>query len=82
MNLYIDYSLCEGCGTCQELYPHIFEMRNSVAWVTGHDSLEPDKLSEVVNVCIYGAISVEGPCGESRSHGAPTSRGRSNRRGR
>ena len=82
MNLYIDYALCEGCGACQELYPDLFEMRDSVAWVINHESFEPDKQDEVVNVCIYGAISVESSDAGSRSHGAPTSRGRSSRRGR
>ena len=80
--LYVDYSLCQGCGACAELYPGLFEMREGQAWVINHESFYTEEQDHVVNVCIYGAIYIQGPGTEARSHDAPSSRGRSGRKGR
>lgn len=81
MKPYIDYSLCVGCGACAEMLPGFFEMRGERAWVINFEEFDEKKHAEVVTACIYGAISLEGPGpAPGRSHGAPTSRGRSGRR--
>lgn len=79
---YIDYALCVGCGACAELYPAYFVLRDGQAWLVGHMQFDPELTEDVINSCIYGAISVEGPDGEGISHGAPAARGRWGRRGR
>ena len=79
---YIDYSLCVGCGACAELYPAIFVLRDGQAWVSDLDAFTPSMAGDIIRTCIYGAITVEGPGSEGISHKAPSSRGRSGRRGR
>ena len=79
---YIDYSLCVGCGACAELSPRLFVIREGLAWVQNHEDFDQALSSEVVKICTYGAITIEGPGQDKRSHNAPASRGRGGKRGR
>ena len=33
----VDMDLCIGCGSCVELCPEVFELRDDKAWVIGED---------------------------------------------
>ena len=56
---YIDYSLCEGCCACAELYPLFFEMRDEKAWLINHEKFIFEEHRGVVYVCPFRAISIE-----------------------
>jgi len=77
---FIDYALCVGCGACAEAFPEVFVIRDGLAWVLDSEGLHMQNLDNMVNICIYGAISIEGPGSSIRSNKAPASRGRSGRR--
>ena len=79
---FIDYSLCVGCGACSETFPALFVLHDDRAWVQNHESFDPEDGDRIIAVCIYGAISIEGPGEDRRSHNAPASRGRGGKRGR
>lgn len=55
----VDYSSCEGCGTCEALCPEIFEMQNEKAEVKDDSGGDCD-LEEAVQSCPTDSISVEG----------------------
>jgi hypothetical protein len=64
------------------MFPQFFVLRDGRTWVQNHESFDPAISNEVIAVCIYGAISIEGPGHGKKSHKAPSSRGRGRRRGR
>ncbi len=55
----IDYSLCQGCGGCAEMFPDLFEMRDDRAWVVNADSFSVEDRPGILTVCPYYAISLE-----------------------
>ena len=56
---FIDYGLCTGCEACAEVFPDLFEMRDERAWVRNVERFDPEKHPGVVQVCPFGAISLE-----------------------
>ncbi len=55
----IDYSLCQGCGGCSDLYPRFFELREEKAWVINTDEFNSEECPGVLTVCPYYAITLE-----------------------
>jgi ferredoxin len=55
----VDFSSCEGCGTCEALCPEIFEMRDEKAWLLDESGGDCD-LVEAVQNCPTESITVEG----------------------
>ena len=54
----IDFDLCIGCGSCVELCPQVFEMRDDVkAYVIAPDKCNTCDCEEAVNICPSEAIS-------------------------
>ncbi|NIR27715.1 MAG: ferredoxin [Gammaproteobacteria bacterium] len=60
MHIHIDYSACEGCGACADVYPELFEMRDSLAWLLGEGPSDTAQCQEIARVCPFGAIVVSG----------------------
>ena len=57
--IYIDYSLCTGCGACAELYPMFFEMRGERPWVINYEKFDAEKDKGIIFCCPFRAIIVE-----------------------
>lgn len=55
----VDYHECTGCGSCVELCPEVFEMRDEKAWVIGPYKCNTCDCQEAVNVCPSEAIKLE-----------------------
>jgi ferredoxin len=56
----INEEVCEGCGTCQETCPEVFQVGDDEkAHVIGPDKLDTCNLQEVVELCPTQAITLE-----------------------
>ncbi len=56
----IDYDLCTGCGTCVELCPDVFELRDDEkAYVTAPDKCDTCDCEESADTCPSEAITFE-----------------------
>ncbi len=56
----VDYDLCEGCGTCVELCPEVFELRDDEkAYVIGIDKCDTCDCQEAADLCPVEAITFE-----------------------
>lgn len=60
ITISVDFGACEGCGTCAELCPDVFEIRDEKSWVLKEEGVEGCDLEEIVQSCPTEAISVEG----------------------
>jgi len=56
---YIDYSLCEGCGACAEIYPMFFMMKNDLPWLINHEKFVYEEHKAIPNCCPFRAIKIE-----------------------
>ena len=58
--IIIDEDLCEGCETCVELCPDVFELgENEKARVKNPDALDTCNSEEAVGSCPAGALTLE-----------------------
>lgn len=57
MAVAVDTELCIGCGTCAELCPEVFEMRDDKAWVITGKSASGD-CQAAVDSCPVEAITL------------------------
>lgn len=55
----VDMDLCIGCGSCAELCPEVFEMRDDKAWVIGPDKCNTCDCEAAADSCPVEAISFE-----------------------
>ncbi len=55
----VDMELCIGCGSCAELCPEVFEMRDDKAWVIGPDKCNTCDCETAADSCPVEAISFE-----------------------
>lgn len=53
----VDYDTCEGCGSCVDLCPEVFEMRDEKAWVAGEDKCGTCDCQGAIDICPVQAIS-------------------------
>jgi ferredoxin len=60
VKIEVDFDACEGCGTCEELCPDVFEVRDEKSWVLNEEGSPDCDLEEVVQSCPTEAIHVEG----------------------
>ncbi|HXX53225.1 MAG TPA: ferredoxin [Thermodesulfovibrionales bacterium] len=56
---HIDYSACNGCGACAELYPLFFVIKDDKAWLINHEEFVFEKHKGVAYCCPFGAIILE-----------------------
>lgn len=55
----INEELCEGCGSCQEVCPEVFEVRDEKAYVIGPDKCNTCNCQEAADLCPTQAITFE-----------------------
>lgn len=55
----VDMDLCIGCGSCAEICPEVFEMRDDKAWVIGPDKCNTCDCETAADSCPVEAISFE-----------------------
>jgi len=53
----VDVDLCIGCGSCVEVCPEVFELRDEKAWVIS-DKCDSCDCTEAANVCPSEAIKI------------------------
>lgn len=54
----INYDECIGCGSCVEVCPKVFELRDDTkAYVIGEDKCDTCDCEDAVNICPTEAIS-------------------------
>ena len=56
----IDWEECIGCGSCAEICPEVFEVRDDAkAYVIGEDKCSTCSCEEAVDICPVEAITIE-----------------------
>ncbi len=54
----VDWDACIGCGSCVEICPEVFELRDDKAFVIGPDKCSTCNCQEAVDICPVQAISL------------------------
>jgi len=58
--LVIDEDSCEGCATCQELCPEVFEVGDDEkAHIIGPDKLDSCNIQEAIETCPTQSLTLE-----------------------
>ncbi|HWR57660.1 MAG TPA: ferredoxin [Thermodesulfovibrionales bacterium] len=55
----VDMDLCIGCGSCVEMCPEVFELRDDKAWVIGPDKCSTCDCQASADTCPVEAIKFE-----------------------
>jgi ferredoxin len=56
----VDYELCVGCGSCVEVCPEVFEVRDDQkCWVIGPDKCNTCDCQQAADLCPSQAIKLE-----------------------
>ena len=52
----VDWDLCIGCGSCIELCPEVFELKDDKAVVTNAEKCDTCNCQEAIDICPVEAI--------------------------
>jgi ferredoxin len=55
----VDWDLCIGCGSCIELCPEVFELRDDKAVVINAEKCDTCNCQEAIDICPVEAIKWE-----------------------
>jgi ferredoxin len=55
----VDEAICEGCGSCVEICPEVFEVVDEKAHVIGPDKCNTCNCQEAADLCPVQAITIE-----------------------
>jgi ferredoxin len=55
----VDWDLCIGCGSCAELCPEVFQLRDEKAYVIAPDKCEDCNCQEAADICPVAAITMQ-----------------------
>lgn len=55
----VNFDECVGCGSCVEICPEVFELRDDKAWVIGPDKCSTCDCNEAADICPVQAITIE-----------------------
>lgn len=58
MKPVVDQDLCEGCGSCVELCPNVFELRDDKAWVIDESGCSTCDCEAAAGICPVEAIKI------------------------
>lgn len=53
----VDYEACIGCGSCADICPEVFQLRDDKAYVIGPEKCDTCNCQEAIDVCPVEAIS-------------------------
>ncbi len=54
----VDWDLCIGCGSCVELCPEVFELKDDKAIVKAPDKCDTCNCQEAMEICPVEAITI------------------------
>ena len=54
----VDWDLCIGCGSCVELCPEVFELKDDKAYVKASDKCDTCNCKEAMEICPVEAITI------------------------
>ena len=55
----VDMDLCIGCGSCSEICPEVFEMRDEKSWVIAPNKCDSCDCQSAADTCPVEAIKFE-----------------------
>lgn len=55
--LLLDWDLCIGCGSCADICPEVFELKDEKAYVKGPGKCDTCNCQEAIDICPVVAIS-------------------------
>jgi len=55
----VDWDLCIGCGSCVELCPEVFELRDEKAYVIAAEKCDTCNCQEAADICPVEAITLQ-----------------------
>ncbi len=54
----VDWDTCIGCGSCVELCPAVFELKDEKAYVIAADKCDTCNCQEAADICPVEAITI------------------------
>ena len=55
----VDWDTCIGCGSCVELCPEVFELRDEKAYVKAADKCDTCDCKAAADICPVEAITIQ-----------------------